>query len=123
MKTKFPQFASYACPGDSITWAKDGYTLTATIVYDQDSHPDESGCYSARAVEKWHGEEWFFCGIVLSVSFNGIELTDHAASLWGIECNINTSNCYLSTVAQELESEALAYAKAERQRIINKLEI
>ena len=123
MKTKFPKFDSYACEGDSISWDKDGYHITATIERDDDTKPTDSDCYSPLKIKQWRNDEWFFCGIVLSVSFNGIELSDHAASLWGIDCNYNArSNRYLSTVAKDLESEALEAAKQARVNMVQKLE-
>ena len=72
---------------------------------------------------RWKNDEWFYVGVVLSVSRNGVELSDHAASLWGIDCNFSdTSNAYLSEVAQELEAEALDTARAEVVRIKQALE-
>jgi len=69
-------------------------------------------------VQRWKNDEWFYVGVVLSVSRNGVELSDHAASLWGVDCNFSdTSNAYLSEVAQELEAEALETARAEVARI------
>ena len=113
---KFPKFDSYACAGDYIQWDKDGYHITARIEYDQDTKPTDFDCYSPLKIKQWRNDEWFYCGVVLSVSFNDVELADHAASLWGIDCNYNArSNRYLSTVAQDLESEALDYAKHARE--------
>jgi len=118
---KFPQFASYACIGDSITWQKAGFDITATLEADYDSHVDDCGCYSKNQIEAWRNDDWFFVGVVLSVSRNGVELSDHAASLWGIECNFpsrrKNPNTYLSEVAQELEHEALIVAEKEVIRV------
>ena len=45
-----------------------------------------------------------------------------SASLWGIECNFSdTSNTYLSEVAQDLESEALDIARDAQARMIESL--
>ncbi|MEP4992246.1 MAG: hypothetical protein ABJV68_31810, partial [Paracoccaceae bacterium] len=73
----------------------------------------------AEAVmEAWRKGEWFYCGIVLSVERDGIELDHHAASLWGVECNYpGTDNCYLTTVANELLSEALDAGRAAAARL------
>jgi len=115
---KFPKFNSYACDGDSIEWQSEGFDITATIKYDDQTKPTDSDCYSPIKIKQWMNDEWFFCGLVLSVSKNGVELSDHAASLWGIDCNYNKrSNCYLSEVAKELECEALDCAKIEIERI------
>lgn len=112
-KSKFPQFNSYACIGDSITWQKDGFDITATLHADTDTHIKDFDCYSLTKVNQWYLDEWFFCGVVLAVSKNGVLIDKHAASLWGIDCNYNKrSNRYLSVVAQELESEAIETAKA-----------
>ena len=110
--TKFPQFNSYACIGDSITWHKDGFDITATLQDDTDSHVNDSECYSPVKIKQWFNNEWFFVGIVLSVEKNGILIDAHSASLWGIECNYNKkANRYLAKMAQEMESEAIETAK------------
>jgi hypothetical protein len=62
-------------------------------------------------------------GVIVSVSKNGIILDDHAASLWGVDCNYNkTSNKYLSTVAKDMEREAIECGKIELKRMIEKLQ-
>jgi len=110
-KTKFPQFDSYAIAGDSITWEKEGFDITATLHADTDTHVNDFECYSQIKIKQWKNDEWFFVGVVLSVSKNAVLIDDHAASLWGIDCNYNKrSNRYLSEVAQELESEAIETA-------------
>lgn len=117
-KTDFPQFPAYACQGDRIEWTAEGFDIVARLEYDIDSNPEDVECYSPEDVQRWKNDEWFYVGVVLSVSRNGVELSDHAASLWGIDCNFsNTSNAYLSEVAQELEAEALETARAEMARI------
>ena len=117
-KTDFPQFPAYACQGDRIEWTAEGFDIVARLEYDTDSNPEDVECYSPEDVQRWKNDEWFYVGVVLSVSRNGVELSDHAASLWGVDCNFNnTSNTYLSEVAQELEAEALETARAEMARI------
>ena len=117
-KTDFPQFPAYACQGDRIEWTAEGFDIVARLEYDTDSNPEDVECYSPEDVQRWKNDDWFYVGVVLSVSCNGVELSDHAASLWGIDCNFNnTSNTYLSEVAQELEAEALETARAEMARI------
>ena len=117
-KTNFPQFPAYACQGDRIEWTAEGFDIVARLEYNTDSNPEDVECYSPEDVERWRSDEWFYVGVVLSVSRNGVELSDHAASLWGVDCNFSdTSNAYLSEVAQELEAEALETARAEMARI------
>lgn len=141
------KFDSFVCLGDSITCEVEGYTVTARIAHDetpdapderQDGfwpslYPDDAGfigagngwrdrfakaqTYAERVMAAWKNDEWFYCGVILSVAFDSIELTDHAASLWGIEANYPESdNSYLTQVANELLREALEAAKAERAR-------
>ena len=115
---QFPQFPAYACTGDKITWKAEGFDLTATLEQDTDTKPTYFECYSSADIQRWKNDDWFYVGVVLSVSLNGVELSDHAASLWGVDCNFNnTSNAYLSEVAQELEAEALDTARSEATRI------
>lgn len=66
-----------------------------------------------RSLKAWCDDEWFFCGVALQVSRNGIRLTDkYAASLWGIDCNHpNGNNAYLTDVANDLLDEALDEAR------------
>jgi hypothetical protein len=122
-KTTFPKFHKYACEGDRIEWTREGFDFVARLQHDTDTKPTDFDCYDAEDVTRWKNDEWFYVGVVLSVSRNGVELSDHAASLWGIDCNFSdTSNAYLSEVAQELEAEALDTARAEVVRIKQALE-
>ena len=124
-KTKaqsIPKFPSFAVVGDSINWGHEGFDLTATVIYDNSTHIAGFDCYSALKIKQWNNNEWFFCGIVISVEKNDVLLSDHAASLWGIECNYNKKgNVYLSTVCAELQGEAIETAKKEEKRIIEAL--
>jgi len=108
-------------------------------VRDEDSHVDDddvhntdqsvTGCndeqFAAllKSREAWFKNEWFYCGIVLSVSKNGVLVDDHATSLWGIECNypvdrsIVLPNSYLTEVANELLPQAIEQAETETERI------
>ena len=123
MKTSnFPQFAKYACVGDSITWQCEGFDITTRIEFDHDTRPDQFDCYSEDDIKRWENDEWFYCGVVLSVSKNGILIDEHAASLWGVDCNFSdTSNAHLSEVAQEMEDEAVECAKKRVLEILEKL--
>jgi hypothetical protein len=142
------RFASFVCPGDVITCETEGFTVSARIVPDDCPDPpdqrqdgfwpslyrDAPGFIGpgnnfrerfARAqaeaealMEGWRRGEWFHCGIVLSVSLDGVELAPHAASLWGIEANYpETDNSYLTEVAGNLLPEALAAAREVLARL------
>ncbi len=123
MKTpKIPKFDSYACIGDTVIWSKDGFDLTATLEQDTDCSPLDFDCYSPIKIKQWKSDEWFYVGVVISVTKNGVELSDHAASLWGVDCNYNKrSNRYLSEVCAELESEALDVARKQVTKIVEAL--
>ena len=141
------RFDDFVCESDSITCEVDDYTVTARIAHDetpaapdqrQDGfwpslYPNDAGFIGAgngwrdrfdvaqakaeRVMAAWKNDEWYYCGVILSVTIDGIELTDHAASLWGIEANYpNSDNAYLSEVANELLPETLEAANAERVR-------
>jgi hypothetical protein len=128
-------FDSYACAGDTITGTLAGYDLTARIEYDNDARIDDDDCHNIdqdvtgcndkqqenlmAARRAWRNDEWFYCGIVLSVSRNGILIDEHAASLWGVECNYpGSDNAYLLDVANELAGESVEQAEKERARIV-----
>jgi hypothetical protein len=122
-KDNFPQFDAYACEGDRIEWTRKGFDFVARLQHDTDTKPTDFECYAPADIKRWKNDEWFYVGVVLSVSRNGVKLSDHAASLWGIDCNFSkTSNAYLSEVAKELEDEALDTAKIEVVRIKQALE-
>ena len=118
-------FNQYACVGDSIQWQRAGFHLQARIECDLDSRPEDQGHdpkdpqygeQNTAICEAWQNDEWFYCGIVVTASFKGIRVADHAASLWGIECNFpGSDNSYLNEVAAELESEALVAASEALQ--------
>ena len=141
-------FDSFVCEGDSLTCDVAGFEITARIVRDDcPDAPDErqNGFWpslytdapgfigsgnnfrerfahaQARAetvMKAWRKGEWFYCGIVLSAAFDGIELDAHAASLWGIEANYpDSDNAYLTDVANELLPEALEAGRAILARL------
>lgn len=123
---KIPQFDRYVCAGDTVQWEHEGFNITARVEYDQETRPEDSECYTPRQVAAWKNDEWFFCGVVLSVELNGVQLSDHAASLWGIDCNFpsrrKNPNTYLSEVCADLESEAIEHARAEVKRMLEALQ-
>ena len=110
-------FPSFVCVGDCIQWSVDGFDITARVEYDSDARPSDFDCYSDEDNARWRDDDWFYCGLVLSVARNGVTLDDHAASLWGIECNITDNNDYLTETAFELQSEALDAARAALARV------
>ena len=141
------KFDSYVCIGDTIICTVEGYTVTARISHDetpdapderQDGfwpsfYPNDAGFIGAgngwrdrfakaqakaeRVMAAWKNDEWYYCGVILSVAIDGLTLDRFAASLWGIEANYpDSDNAYLTEVANELLSEALEAAKAERKR-------
>ncbi|MGC6499862.1 MAG: hypothetical protein ACON4C_06680 [Henriciella sp.] len=143
------RFQTFVCEGDTITCEVAGFEVTAWIVRDDcPDAPDErqDGFWpslykdapgfigpgnnfrerfaqaQARAeavMEAWRGDEWFYCGIVLSVAFEGIELESHATSLWGIEANYpDSDNAYLTDAANELLPEALDAGRTILARLI-----
>ena len=105
------RFSSFICPGDVITCEAGPFTVLAQVVPDDcPDAPDQrqDGFWpslyigapgfigpgngfrqrfadaQARAeavMEGWRKGDWFYCGIVLSVSLDGVDLAPHAASL------------------------------------------
>jgi hypothetical protein len=149
-------FGKYACEGDAIETRIDGFYIRARIVRDDhagapDEHrdgfwpsldPDDPGyigeasenrlafetARAHRLMTMWKNDEWFFCGIVLSVEKSGIVLDRNAASLWGLECNYprhplaasaadDFPNNYLTEIANELLDDALAEGKKTLARL------
>jgi hypothetical protein len=133
-------FNSYVCEGDKIECQADGFTVTARIYRDDcrdkpderdegfwPSHnPEAAGWvqpenYEAekakaeRVMQAWLNDEWFYCGVVLTVAKHDVELVPtYAAALWGVDCNYpDSDNSYLMTVANELLPEALDLARAK----------
>jgi hypothetical protein len=123
----FPAFNSYVCDGDSVEGLHSGFRFVATIRHDgtttlddDDSHNTDTnvtGCNPEQqakliaAREAWARDEWFYCGVVLSVYVGETLLAHPAASLWGIEANYpGSDNAYLQEIANELAEEALPLA-------------
>lgn len=119
-----PHFSSFACINDSVSWVPSHgnpgkLTLIATVVCDDSTSPTDFDCYSQKKVKDWQDGDWSFIGLIVSVSRNGIMLDEHAASLWGIECNYNSkSNLYLAQVCKDLEQDALAMGHKAIQRLL-----
>lgn len=149
---KFPKaFHKYVCEGDTLAIEHNGISYVAKIVRDDDTEspdkrddgfwpsldPESTGYigpkskstlrkHMARAkatLEAWNKDEWFYCGVMISASFDDIELDANVASLWGIECNYpkygrHDPNAYLTEVANELLGEAITFAAARLRRIV-----
>jgi hypothetical protein len=142
------RFATFVCPGDTITCEVDGFTIMAAIV--QDDCPDapdqrQDGFWpslykdapgsigpgngfrerfakaqaEAKAVmEGWRKGDWFYCGIVLSVALEGVTLDSHAASLWGVEANYPGSD---NTYLTEVADELLSEALDTARAVLARL--
>ena len=118
------KFNDYIIIGDYVEYTPTennprGFVIRATVAEDYDSSPSDSECYTEEQVEQWELDNWFFCGVVLSVYKAGVCLSDHAASLWGVECNFpDASNSYVSEIVKELENEALQEGESILQKLI-----
>jgi len=127
--TGFDKIATY---DESIEITEGKWKAVATIEF-CDTHIDGDDSYNldqkitgcsyeqqkilVRARNAWFDNEWFYCGVVVTVSKNGIELGED--SLWGIECNYpNSDNSYLLEVANELIKGALDAARATLAELI-----
>jgi len=141
-------FSSFVCSGDIITCEAGPFTVLAQVVADDcpdapDQRQDgfwpslykdapgfigpgpnhrqrfsEAQTKAEAVMEGWRKGDWFYCGIVLSVSLEGVMLTSDAASLWGIEANYpETDNSYLTEIANELLPEAIAVAREALTRL------
>ena len=141
-------FEKFVCAGDTIQTTQNGFEIIARIEHDDSNEaPDErsegfwpslyigdpgfigpgnnfrqrfsAAQAKAQAImDAWKADEWFYCGIVLSIAREGITLDHHAASLWGVEANYpETDNSYLLTVANELLPDALKIGRAALKRL------
>ena len=118
------KFNNYIVIGDYVEYTPTdsnprGFVIRATISEDCDTTPFDYDCYTEEQIKQWKNDDWFFCGIVLSVYKAGICLSNNAASLWGIECNLCGNNSYLAEVVQELQEEALQEAEIILQKLVD----
>jgi hypothetical protein len=73
--------------------------------------------HAQHVLDAWKQDEWFYCGIVISVWRGCVCLSGNAASLWAIECNYparlksQDNNHHLRDVANELLAEAMDRAE------------
>ena len=131
------RFQTFVCEGDTISCEAQGFEFIARIVRDDCTDAPgfigpgnnfrerfaEAQAKAEAVMEAWRKDEWFYCGIVLSVALEGVILDAHAASLWGVEANYpGSDNAYLTEVARELLSEALDAGRAAARRLYAPLE-
>ncbi len=114
------KFDSYVCTGDTATIEEGVFEIRATIYADEDAHPDDWE-YAPEYCEAWQRGEWFFCGVSLSLWLGEVCVEKHAASLWGVACNL-VDNSHLNEVVQELLPEAREAAKEKREYMLCLLE-
>lgn len=111
----FKPFEKFVQTGDSRTVEHGPFTITATVHQDHDSTPLDFDFYSEEAVEAWRRGEWEFVGIVLSISVGSVQLSNHAAALWSIECNFPSNHPneseWMTEVANDLLPEAIVEAE------------
>lgn len=120
----FPAFPDYICPGDSRRIECGPFTITARIVDDTDTRPDWFDCYEPEHLRAWSRGDWYFVGLVLSVHVGECLLDDHAASLWGIDCNFpGGDNRHFQEIADDLLPIALEQAEQRRADLIQKLAV
>jgi hypothetical protein len=116
-------FNSYVCVGDTSTKEfPGGWEIEARLEFDDMTRPSDYDCYDDKEIERWNNDEWWYCGIVLSVYKNGIMLNKHAASLWGVEANIVDNNEYLNDMFLELCDEALDKGKETLKTLMEESE-
>jgi len=142
------RFQPFVCAGDCITCEAGPFTVLAQIVPDDcpdapDQRQDgfwpslykdapgfigpgpnhrqrfaEAQAKAEAVMDSWRKGDWFYCGIVLSVSVEDVDLTRTAAALLGIEANYpDTDNSHLSDVANDLVPEAIAAARETLARL------
>lgn len=141
------KFRKFVCDGDSISCVVDGFDCKATIYCDEINdapwerydgfwpslNPDDAGYIgpkSKRALayalvkaenvkRAWENGEWWYVGVAVTISKNGIELTGKFAhAVWGVECNYpgNNNDCL-----REIANEELPDALQDAREVITKL--
>ncbi len=114
-------FSSYVCPGDSVTFGHGKFAFNVRLEFDDISTPYDFDCYNESDIERWKNDEWFYGGLVVSVWYNEIQLSHNITSLWGIECNFDENNSFLTEQAGELIEEVKGEAKELLKNIREKL--
>lgn len=137
-------FGSYICDGDYITCEVEGFDVTATIYYDDDTtapdkrqdgfwpsnDPNDAGyvlpenfaaqqALAEHVMNAWNNDEWHYYGVAVTVDREAVTLTGkYAHAVWGIEGNYpEGDNSYFLEVANELLDEALAAAKEKIKKL------
>jgi hypothetical protein len=123
-----------ACGGRATCWEftaynPENFNKAISAVYKMHESTMTPEQYAARAAERdfkvlkaWCDDEWRWCGVVLSTSYNGREILENAAALWGIESNYpDSDNSYLAEVADSLLDEALEASEKERAKMLQDL--
>ena len=119
------KFNDYVLIGDFVEYTPEnnnprGFVIRATIKEDCDTSPSHYDCYTEEQIASWQNDDWFYCGVILSVYKAGVCLSANAVSLWGVECNFpNASNSRISDIVEELETEALQEAEIILQKLID----
>lgn len=138
---KFPSgFNAYVCIGDSVETQHGPFTIRATIEHDSDTGapwsehdghdtietPRQRASRAAlsdfKALRAWCNDEWFWCGIVVTVTHteSGLELASD--SLWGIDANYpGSDNSHLTECAMELAETALQEARKRAKALASAL--
>lgn len=138
------KFASYVCVGDRITCDVDGFTATATVYRDDcGDKPDQRDdgfwpskdksaagyvlpenfevemAKAKRVMKAWQNDEWFYCGVSVTVARNDVQLTkQYGHALWGVECNYpDSDNAYLTETANDMLSEAMDDARETLRKL------
>lgn len=111
-------FDRFVYVGDYIEFHLDReFTVRATIEHDADTSPADYDCYGDEDAAAWRNEDWFYCGVVLSIWVGDDCFREHATSLWAVEANIGTDNAYLREVANELLPEAMSALEELREAL------
>lgn len=126
-----PSFDKYVVHGDFVEWEQEDFHMRATVLFDPDttpmdydmpgwcfdtSHP-EFGKRSRELIESWKADEWFYCGVRVTASKEGLELGEETT--WGVEANFPDAdgNPYLSELADCLAVQAIEAANDRITRL------
>lgn len=111
-----------ATAGPFTAYDADDFNRAIHSVYGQYKATMTAGQYAEAAVQRdfdslraWCNDDWCWVGVVLSLSKDGIELDDYAASLWGIE---SEAGDYFNDVANELLDEAVEAGEARLAELV-----
>lgn len=75
-----------------------------------------------NALRAWCNDEWYWCGIVVTVTHTESELELTSESLWGVDANHpNEDNSYLTECAESLAESALSEARNRAKALANAL--